>query len=230
MVQDVGALMDAYKDSPREKRPELYLCLKGLQDRLRNAFLSHEIDKESGEAMAQYSLSGGRTGSTESRKKELFQLHFARETRPEEGALAGSHYALSTKPTPHGSLTHRFPLTTSRTIASRISKTDDKRGMMHYLKKIDVVRNARRNPAAVYFETAGPLTARASNVRYKPGEIGRQFDKSIHLLSLKKQSDIANYNQADNSVLQKEMHMMKTFVGLPQLTPSSRYASRSKLF
>eukprot|EP00831_Metopus_contortus_P029543 TRINITY_DN24292_c0_g1_i3.p1 TRINITY_DN24292_c0_g1~~TRINITY_DN24292_c0_g1_i3.p1 ORF type:complete len:176 (-),score=33.46 TRINITY_DN24292_c0_g1_i3:72-599(-) len=91
----------------------------------------------------------------------------------------------------------RLPLT-SRSQASRIQQLhSDKLGILHSLQRFDVTRTARGSRNPQFNTLTGHLPEsmiRSMDIRFLPGEVRRQFDKSIQFLEMKKHSDIRNYN------------------------------------
>eukprot|EP01022_Parablepharisma_sp_SALTPOND_P033267 TRINITY_DN88388_c0_g1_i1.p1 TRINITY_DN88388_c0_g1~~TRINITY_DN88388_c0_g1_i1.p1 ORF type:complete len:1327 (-),score=132.42 TRINITY_DN88388_c0_g1_i1:797-4777(-) len=223
LAKDVIALLDTYKDSPQEKKFSIYRSLESLKDRLQ---------RDGNELISQYALPNEQTFEEKSASPTMLPLYFARDPKPLDMQTVVSKYAVSSASKTGGTqrkLTSRLtPKNSSvHSTRSRISTTlrGDKRGILKGLKRIDVVGTARKKMA-----TGIVMTTRSGDIRQTPREVGRQFDKSIISLSMKKFAEIKNYNPVDNSVLQQEMDMMKTFSFLPKLGPkrsSSKYLSQS---
>lgn len=199
LVQDVVALVDIYRNASAERKKEIIDSMGGLRDKLRKPLVS-TVDQESQHMLSHLYMSKAKQ-LTSSKKKDLLPTVYLqpKQDNTAKKNLAKQKTALSyfVKPTQ----------ITPLTLKANTPRRRDICAIKAYSKKS---ANTTPKPFTASGSRTQSLVCR--NVRFAPGEVEREMLLATCKLPLKKQSNISNYNQADNLVLQQQVKMINKFV------------------
>ncbi len=160
------------------------------------------------------------------KKRELFPMFYAKGKKGEERnagghnrhGLAGTTMLADRRTST--AMQHLMGSSTSGKCNSRLSLMKfDKFGRMKYLDRLDVTKVSRLSASNLKPSSASvsAMQPQCRNMKYAEGEVQRQMGKAITMLRLQKLSEIANYTQTDNVVLQRQTRLMRGFAGLPEI-------------